>query len=75
MTVVREIPAGETWRAAEAMLELPGRTGRYLAREATPAEWQTYWRRATEVYIGFPEYQKRTHGRAIPIIVLTPKPE
>jgi deazaflavin-dependent oxidoreductase (nitroreductase family) len=59
----------------EAMLELPGRTGRYLAREATPAEWQTYWRRATEVYIGFPEYQKRTHGRAIPIIVLTPKPE
>jgi deazaflavin-dependent oxidoreductase (nitroreductase family) len=59
----------------EATLELPGRSGTYLAREATPDEWQTYWRRAAELYIGFPEYQKRTHGRAIPIIVLTPKPE
>jgi deazaflavin-dependent oxidoreductase (nitroreductase family) len=57
----------------EATLELPGRSGTYLAREATPAEWQTYWRRASELYIGFPEYQKRTQGRDIPIIVLTPK--
>jgi deazaflavin-dependent oxidoreductase (nitroreductase family) len=59
----------------EATLELPGRTGSYLAREATSAEWQTYWRRAAELYVGFPAYQKRAHGRAIPIMVLMPKPE
>src|SRR4051812_43600615 len=57
----------------EARLELPGRSGRYLAREATPAEREIYWRRASDLYIGFPAYQQRTHGRAIPIIVLTPQ--
>jgi deazaflavin-dependent oxidoreductase (nitroreductase family) len=59
----------------EATLEVSGRSGRYLAREATPTEWQTYWHRAADLYIGFPEYQQRTHGRAIPIIVLTPQTE
>ena len=38
----------------EATLELPGRTGRYLAREATPAEWQIYWRRAAICTLAFP---------------------
>lgn len=57
----------------EATLELPGRSGTYLAREANPAEWQTYWRRASELYVGFHAYQKRATGRNIPIIVLTPK--
>jgi deazaflavin-dependent oxidoreductase (nitroreductase family) len=59
----------------EATLELPGRTGTYLAREATPAEREVYWRRASELYIGFPAYQQRTHRRVIPIIVLTPHTE
>jgi deazaflavin-dependent oxidoreductase (nitroreductase family) len=59
----------------QATLELPGRSGRYVAREATPAEWQIYWRRAADLYIGFPAYQQRTHGRPIPIIVLTPQAE
>jgi deazaflavin-dependent oxidoreductase (nitroreductase family) len=59
----------------EVTLDLPGRTGTYLAREATPTEWQTYWHRAADLYIGFPAYQQRTHGRAIPIIVLTPQTE
>src|SRR5215212_5150524 len=36
----------------EATLELPGRTGTYLAREATSAERQTYWRRASDIYVG-----------------------
>jgi len=57
----------------EATLELSGRAGRYLAREATPAEREIYWRRAADLYIGFPKYQQRTHGRIIPIIVLTPQ--
>jgi deazaflavin-dependent oxidoreductase (nitroreductase family) len=59
----------------EATLELPGRTGAYHAREATPTERETYWRRASDLYIGFPKYQQRTHGRIIPIIVLTPQTE
>ena len=59
----------------EATVELPGRSGTYLAREATPAEWQIYWRRAADLYVGFPKYQQRTQGRPIPIMVLTPKPE
>jgi F420H(2)-dependent quinone reductase len=57
----------------QATVKLPDHTGTYLAREATPAEWQSYWRRATDLYVGFPKYQQRAHGRAIPIIVLTPK--
>ena len=57
----------------EATLELPGGTGIYLARDATPAERQIYWRRASDIYVGFPAYQQRTHGRVIPIIVLTPQ--
>jgi deazaflavin-dependent oxidoreductase (nitroreductase family) len=59
----------------EATLEVPGRTGTYLAREATPAERQIYWRRASDIYVGFPAYQQRTQGRVIPIIVLTPQTE
>jgi deazaflavin-dependent oxidoreductase (nitroreductase family) len=59
----------------EATVELPGHIGTYLAREATPAEWQKYWQRASDLYVGFPKYQQRTQGRAIPIIVLTPKTE
>jgi deazaflavin-dependent oxidoreductase (nitroreductase family) len=58
----------------EATLELPGgRSGAYQAREATPAERETYWRRAADIYLGFPAYQQRTHGRIIPAIVLTPQ--
>jgi deazaflavin-dependent oxidoreductase (nitroreductase family) len=56
----------------EATLELLGRSGAYLAREATPAEWQKYWQRAADLYIGFPASQQHARGRTIPIIVLTP---
>jgi deazaflavin-dependent oxidoreductase (nitroreductase family) len=59
----------------EATVELPERTGTYLAREATPAERQIYWRRATDLYVGFPAYQQRAQGRHIPIMVLTPQIE
>src|SRR5215212_10856537 len=38
----------------EATLELPGRADTYLAREATPAEREAYWHRASALYIGFP---------------------
>jgi len=57
----------------EATLELSGHTGAYIARAATPAEREIYWRRASDLYIGFPAYQQRTHGRVIPIIVLAPR--
>jgi deazaflavin-dependent oxidoreductase (nitroreductase family) len=58
----------------EATLALPGgRSGAYRAREATPTEREIYWRRAADIYLGFPAYQQRTHGRLIPVIVLTPQ--
>jgi deazaflavin-dependent oxidoreductase (nitroreductase family) len=59
----------------EATLELSGRTAAYRARDATPAERDIYWRRAADLYIGFPAYQRHAQGRAIPIVVLTPQTE
>jgi len=58
----------------EVRLSIRERTGVYLAREATAAEHEAYWRAAVALYRGFEAYQKRA-GRAarrIPIMVLTP---
>lgn len=57
----------------EVTLSMKGRTGTYVAREATGDEREEYWRRGIDLYKGFESYQHRTRGRKIPIIVLTPK--
>lgn len=57
----------------EAKVSLAGNTGTYTAREATPAERDTYWRKGDEIYIGYSAYDKRIRTRSIPIMVLTPK--
>lgn len=57
----------------EATVVLPTRTGTYIAREATAKERTRYWRRAADLYLGYPAYQQRTQGRVIPIMVLTPR--
>jgi deazaflavin-dependent oxidoreductase (nitroreductase family) len=59
----------------EATLELSGHTATYRAREATTVERAIYWRRAADLYIGFPAYQQHVPGRTIPVIVLTPQTE
>lgn len=55
----------------EVEVSWDGGGGRYLAREATGAEREHYWRKAVAVYPGFAAYRRRT-GREIPVIVLSP---
>jgi len=57
----------------EATLSLPGATGTYIAREATPSEREMYWKRGDEIYIGYSAYRRRIRGREVPVMVLTPK--
>jgi deazaflavin-dependent oxidoreductase (nitroreductase family) len=54
------------------MLSYNGRTEAYLAREVSGEEWERYWQRATQLYLGYALYRQRTGGRRIPIVVLTP---
>ena len=49
-----------------------GRRGRYRAREAEGAEREALWARANDLYAGYDDYQERTGGRRIPVIVLEP---
>lgn len=48
------------------------RSAEYVAREATEDEWETYWDQATDLYVGFEPYQRRSGDRSIPIVVLEP---
>lgn len=57
----------------EAILTLPQASGTYIAREATPAERELYWKKGDEIYIGYAAYRRRIRGREVPIFVLTPK--
>lgn len=50
------------------------RTRRYVAREATEDEREEYWERATDLYVGFEPYRRRT-DRRIPVVVLEPTAE
>ena len=49
-----------------------GQTGEYVAHEATGEEYEKFWRRAADTYIGYPLYQQRAGGRHIPIMVMSP---
>jgi deazaflavin-dependent oxidoreductase (nitroreductase family) len=57
----------------EARLTGHGRAGTYIAREATGAEREGYWRRAVDLYAVYAAYERRAGGREIPVMVLTPK--
>ncbi len=46
-----------------ATCSISGRTGRYVAREASGQEYERFWRRAADTYIGYPLYQERGRGR------------
>ena len=47
-------------------------TSDYIARDATDAEYDAYWEKAVSVSRNYDAYKKRTGGRKIPIVVLTP---
>jgi deazaflavin-dependent oxidoreductase (nitroreductase family) len=48
------------------------RHGRFVAREAEGAERDALWALANDLYAGYDDYQQRTGGRRIPVIVLEP---
>ena len=56
----------------EATLLIGGRSATYRAHEASGAEREELWRRAVALYPGYAAYQRRTGGRQIPVMVLTP---
>jgi deazaflavin-dependent oxidoreductase (nitroreductase family) len=49
-----------------------GRRVRYRAREAEGVERDGLWAQANDLYAGYEDYQQRTGGRRIPVIVLEP---
>jgi F420H(2)-dependent quinone reductase len=59
----------------ETTLFINGGTATFTAREATGSERDRLWRKAVELYAGYEAYQRRTGGRQIPVMVLTPKGE
>jgi F420H(2)-dependent quinone reductase len=61
---VRANPDIELWNS--------GGGGRYRAREAEGEERERLWDLATTFYSGFADYQRRTGGRTIPVIVCSP---
>ncbi len=44
------------------------------ARVATPEERQRLWPVALKMYRGYDEYQARSKGREIPLVILEPQP-
>jgi deazaflavin-dependent oxidoreductase (nitroreductase family) len=61
-------------RATPEVSFLPrgGPKGAYVAREADGAEREELWEKVNDLYIGYDDYQERTGGRVIPVIVLDP---
>lgn len=43
------------------------------ARRATPAERKRLWPIAVETYSGYADYQARSRGREIPLVILEPR--
>lgn len=55
-----------------ATCTIGGKGGDYTAREAGGEEYERYWQRAMDTYLGFPSYKQRVGERHIPIMVMTP---
>lgn len=51
---------------------LDGKTGPYLAHEASAEEYDQFWQSAVDTYLGYALYRQRAGGRHIPIVVLEP---
>jgi len=58
----------------QATAVIAGKSGEYVAREASGDEYERFWQQAVDTYAGYPNYKERIHGgRSIPIMVLSPK--
>ena len=52
-----------------------GKQGKYFAYQAQGQEYTRYWQAATDLYLGFAQYQLRAGDRHIPIMILDPVAE
>jgi F420H(2)-dependent quinone reductase len=57
----------------EARLLIHGIERTYVAREVQGGEREALWAEAMDFYAGFAKYQQRAGGRAIPVLLLSPK--
>ena len=58
----------------QAMVVFYGQPAKsYVAREASGNEREAHWQKAVSIYRGYDAYKRRTGGREIPIMVLTPQ--
>lgn len=55
-----------------ATCSMDGRTGEYVAHEASGEEYERFWRQAMETYVGFAAYKERAGKRRFPIMVMSP---
>ena len=53
-------------------LSAPGGWRRYRARIEAGHSREAYWHRVRDLFAGYQAYERRTGGREIPIVVLTP---
>lgn len=51
---------------------IDGKEARYIAYQAQGQEYIHYWQAATDLYLGFAQYQIRAGERHIPIMILDP---
>lgn len=58
---------------SQATCAIDGQSAAYTAHEAAGEEYERFWKRATEIYMGYVLYKRRiASGRRIPIMVMTP---
>jgi F420H(2)-dependent quinone reductase len=57
----------------ETTVQIGTERRRVRARVATPEERPRLWRKATELYGAYDDYQARSRGREIPLVVLEPR--
>ena len=55
--------------------KINGKQEKYVAYQAQGQEYTRYWQAATDLYLGFAQYQLRVGDRHIPIMVLRPDNE
>ena len=56
----------------EVHLTYAGQTVAYTARETSGEERERCWRRAVDLYSGYPLYERRAASRRIPVMLLVP---
>jgi deazaflavin-dependent oxidoreductase (nitroreductase family) len=57
----------------EVTVQIGGERRRVRARLASPEERRRLWPRAVETYRGYADYQRRSKGRKLPLVVLEPR--